>query len=302
VGLITDDFLPDIVLTYTAFDRSSVNVNNGNFNFTEVVLEQTFIGEAFVMDIDNQGTDDFVFVDYYSNTIPLYKFIGNDQFELQSNFYASGTYTIASFLTDDFNQDSYDDFIISRCNWYDCTDSIYVYLSDQNWSFYESQRYYIGYLGFFNLKSADLNGDSFPDLYMSGAGTNGNKTLKILWNDGTGNFSYENPVGIKETPNPSPLSLSVSPNPFSDQVKITVNANEGADLSVTVYDIIGRKVKGLHPPAGGWSPPAGGWSHFLTLTWNGFDDSGLACPAGLYMIVVEGDNRQIYTKVVKSER
>lgn len=34
VGLITDDSLPDIVLAYSSFNRTSVNINSGNFDFT----------------------------------------------------------------------------------------------------------------------------------------------------------------------------------------------------------------------------------------------------------------------------
>jgi len=88
VGFITDDSLRDIVLSYSAFDRSSVNVNEGDLDFTEVIIEETFIGEAFVMNLDNQGTDDIAFANYYTKTVPLYKFIGDDQFELHSSFYA----------------------------------------------------------------------------------------------------------------------------------------------------------------------------------------------------------------------
>jgi hypothetical protein len=114
VGFITDDSLRDVVLSYSAFNRSSVNVNDGNFDFTEVIIEETFIGEAFVMNLDDQGTDDFAFVNYYTKTVPLFKYIGDDQFELQSNYYAEGTYPISSFLSADFNQDGYDDFAITR--------------------------------------------------------------------------------------------------------------------------------------------------------------------------------------------
>ncbi|MBP6873024.1 MAG: T9SS type A sorting domain-containing protein [Bacteroidales bacterium] len=94
------------------------------------------------------------------------------------------------------------------------------------------------------------------------------------------------PGFTQESPNPSTISISVFPNPFSDQVKITINAEKGADLSVVVYNILGRKVKG-------WRPE--GWRPF-------FDDSGNECPAGLYLFAAEGDNFSSFEKVVKSER
>ena len=291
VGLFTDDSLLDIVLTYSAFDRSSVYVNNGNLNFSEVVLAESFIGEAFVMNIDNQGPDDFLFVNYYTNTLPLYKFIGNEQFELQSYYYATGIYTIASFLADDFNQDGYDDFIISRCNWYDCTDSIYVYFNDLNWSFHESQKYYVGYLGFFNLKSADLNDDSFPDLYMSGAGTNGNKTLKILWNDGSGSFSNENPV-LNNDIDSFNYQLNIFPNPFHDYINIEIPRTNNARLSISIFDMYGRLVRNcidvetydsLH----------------VSIRWDGTDEQMEVCSEGIYILVIRSNSNHVSKKIIK---
>jgi len=290
VGFITDDSLPDIVLTYSAFDRSSVYVNNGNFNFTEVVLEQTFIGEAFVMNIDNQGTEDFAFLISYSKSIALYKFIGNDQFERQANYYAPGEYNISTFLPADFNMDGYDDFAITRGDWWNGSDSLYIYFNDHNWSFDLNQIFYLGYLGFFNLKSADLNGDLFPDLYMSGAGTNGNKTLKLLWNDGTGNFSWENPVFIKESDSID-CKLNVFPNPFHDNVRIEVQLTNKSRVSVTMYDLFGKIVKEFcdiesHSPQ-------------LQINWDGTDEEKGTCPQGIYILTLRSDSDQISKKIVK---
>jgi hypothetical protein len=291
VGLITDDSLPDIVLAYSAFNRTSVNINNGNLNFIEVVLAQTMIGEAFVMNLDNQGTDDFAFANYYTKTIPLYKFIGNNQFELQSNFYAEGTYPVSSFLPADFNHDGYDDFSITRGDWWNSSDSLYIYFNDQNWSFNLNQILYIGVQTWYKSCTADLNGDAFPDIFMKGC--NGSNILTLLWNDGTGNFSYENPVGIEEPKANPPFTVTVAPNPFSDKTTITINNDVEEDLSFAVYDISGRRIKGLHPPVGGWSP-------FLELSWDGKDNSGNPCVPGLYLIAVEGNNNINFTKVIKT--
>jgi hypothetical protein len=291
VGLVNNDSLPDIVLSYSSFDRSSVNVNNGNFNFTEVVLEETFIGEAFVMNLDNQATDDFVFVNYYTNTIPLYKYNGNNQFELQSNFYAPGAYTIASFLVDDFNQDGFDDFAITRCNWTDCTDSIYIYFNNQNWSFNEPQSYYVGYLGGFNLKSADLNGDSFPDLYMSGAGINGNKTLRFLWNDGDGGFIYENPVNIQDRVSRN-YSINIFPNPFGSHLLIELDGNMDKNFLIKILNIYGRTVKFF-------KIAETEINNRLAIVWDGCDENQNLCPSGIYIVTACSDSFQFSRKVIK---
>lgn len=286
MGLITDDSLPDIVLSYSAFDRSSVNVNNGNFNFTEVVLEQTFIGEAFIMNIDNQETEDFAFSISYSKSIALYKFIGNDQFELQSSFYAEGSYPISSFLPADFNQDGFDDFAITRSDWWNSSDSLYIYFNDQNWSFYLNQIIYVGYMGFFNLKSTDLNGDSYPDLYMKGAGTNGNKTLKLLWNDGTGFFSTNNPVHILE-PTGVNNSLSIFPNPFVTKLQIKIGTNLTDNLTINISNIYGVTLKSFRFSKNELK-------NMQTIIWEGYP-----CPPGIYIVTARSNSFQLSEKVIK---
>ena len=285
-GFLDIDSLPDIVLSYSAFNKSCVFLNNGNFNFTEVVLEDHFNHDTPIMNLDSAGTDDIGLVSYDVSDISLFKYIGDEQFELQSDFYADGTYDIASFSTDDLNRNGFDDFAITRCSWTNCTDSLYIYLNDYHWSFNLHQRLYLGELSFFQLEFSDLNGDSFPDIYMKGC--NGGDLLILLWNDGFGFFSYENPVGVNAPQAGSRNNISAAPNPFLNNVTITINAENAEDLFISIYDMTGRKVKGLQPE--GWSP---------FFTWDGHNDSGLDCPAGMYLIFMEGNKYCYFTKVVK---
>jgi hypothetical protein len=289
VGFITDDSQQDIVLTYSAFDRSSVNVNDGNFNFTEVVLEETFIGEAFVMDIDNEGTDDFAFANYYTKTVPLYKFTGNNQFELQSNFYAEGTYPLSSFLPADFNQDGFDDFAITRGDWWNSSDSLYIYLNDHNWSFNLNQILYIGVQTWYKSCTTDLNGDEFPDIFMKGC--NGNNILTLLWNDGNGNFSFENPVGIYESNN-FEFSLKIFPNPFTTHLKVEVIPKINNGVTITISNIYGSIIKTF-------IISKTELSNCQTITWDGYDENRILCPAGVYIITVRTESIQFSKKVLK---
>ncbi len=289
VGFITDDSLPDIVLSYSAFDRTSVHVNNGNLNFSEIVLEDNFNYETPVMNLDNQGTDDFAFVNYATNKVALYKYLENNQFELQSNFYASGTYGIDSFIADDFNQDGYDDFAIRRCNWYECTDSIYIYFNDHNWSFNLNQTLYIGEWNWYKALTEDLNGDFFPDIIMKGY--NGNNILTLLWNDGNGNFSFENPVKIAEI---SPLycELDVFPNPFIDNLTIKLNTNLLEDYSIFISNIYGKILKSFYIKCSELKSNN-------KIIWDGKDDNKSACSPGIYLITLKSNSDQVLKKVIK---
>lgn len=243
VGFLDTDSLPDIVLSYSAFNRSSAYLNSGNFNFTEVVLEDHFNHDTPIMNLDDAGTDDIGLVSFDASNINLFKYIGDEQFELQSDFYAEGIYDIASFSTDDLNNDGFDDFAITRCSWTDCTDSLYIYLNDHQWSFNLHQSLYLGELAFFELKFSDLNGDSFPDIFMKGCnGLLYGNILTVLWNDGTGNFAEENPVEINETAI-NPVNLAMFPNPASNIITISFpgsfNKHNG---DILIINTLGVKV------------------------------------------------------------
>lgn len=238
-GFLDNDSLPDIALSYNALNKSSAYLNNGNFNFTEVILEDYFNSETPIMNLDNAGTDDISLVSYDASNINQLKYIGNEQFELQSDFYATGTYDIAGFLADDFNQDGFDDFAIPRCSWTDCTDSIYLYINNQEWSFYHPQQYFVGSLYFFRFYSTDLNGDSFPDIYMKGYSEN--STIKILWNNGDGTFSYENPVKIDEKVI-NHMRLTIYPNPFQQQFTFNYELLKEGILEISIVTTIGQLV------------------------------------------------------------
>lgn len=288
-GFLDADSLPDIVLSYSTFNRSSVYLNNGNFNFTEAVLEDHFNHDTPIMNLDNFGTDDIGLVSFDVNNINLFKYIGNEQFELQTDFYATGTYKIAGFLAADFNQDGFDDFAITRCSWTDCTDSIYIYLNNHDWSFNKPQQYFVGTLNRFISYSADFNGDSFPDIYMKGYSEN--STIKILWNDGFGFFSYENHVKIKEKVL-NPISLNVFPNPFFSDIRIEIHLTEPEDVEINIKDLYGNLLKNFKlrniAITNGYS--------FL---WNGRDETGNPYPPGVYIITASVNNYQVANKVIK---
>lgn len=77
-GFLDADSLPDIAISYTNFNKSSVYLNNGNFIFTEVVLEDHFNHDTPIMNLDNSGPDDIGLVSFDVNNINLFKYIGNE--------------------------------------------------------------------------------------------------------------------------------------------------------------------------------------------------------------------------------
>jgi hypothetical protein len=102
-----------------------------------------------------------------------------------------------------------------------------------------------------------------------------------------------------------PLKLTCSPNPFHenlaihfqmpilDQVQDKSRANSDPQVSIIVYDVIGRILKIFHPVPCALCP--------TLFTWSGTDQSGERLPAGVYLIHVTANydgKRYIGTKKV----
>jgi flagellar hook assembly protein FlgD len=137
------------------------------------------------------------------------------------------------------------------------------------------------------IKSADLNGDNYPDFYMTGY--NSNKKIKILWNNGDGTFSYLNPVGIKDSQPEESSFFEVNPNPFLSATNIKFNCNEVSDVSVQIFSMQGREIKSLLNDQK--------IKGTFQLTWDGTDNSGRKCPTGVYFIILEV-NGNLYSKKI----
>ena len=203
----------------------------------------------------------------------FYKNTGDAEFQFQGDSPLIDAHAVVLNDYNDYNMDGMTDICYSQCYLTGCDDSIYISFCNQNWSFDSGKSYYIGELNWFRLKSIDLNGDSYPDLFMTGY--NSNNKVKILWNNGYGTFSYTNPVGIIHIQDKPQCSITTSPNPFYDRINISVQTTKPCLLSLVICDIYGREVKvfvpGKHQPTG-----------IFQWIWDGKDEAGNECSAGMY--------------------
>ena len=82
------------------------------------------------------------------------------------------------------------------------------------------------------------------------------------------------------------------PNPFNPAVVIPLElATDAAQVSLTVYDVLGRRVRQV------WDGPLGAGSH--RFVWDGRDESGRAVAAGVYIYQVAVDGRVEAKKTTK---
>ena len=82
------------------------------------------------------------------------------------------------------------------------------------------------------------------------------------------------------------------PNPFNPAVVIPLDlATDAAQVSLTVYDVLGRRVQQV------WQGPLGAGSH--RFSWDGRDEAGKAVAAGVYLYRVEVDGQIEAKKTTK---
>ncbi len=96
------------------------------------------------------------------------------------------------------------------------------------------------------------------------------------------------PAGIGE-PAENAISLGASPAVFAGQTDINYSLPSEQDISLEIYDALGRNVRTLDLGA----KSAGNHS----ATWNGEDDSGKPLANGIYLCVLKADDGKASTKV-----
>ena len=82
------------------------------------------------------------------------------------------------------------------------------------------------------------------------------------------------------------------PNPFNPAVVLPLDlATDAVGVSLTVYDVLGRRVRQV------WQGPLGAGSH--RFVWDGRDEAGKAVAAGVYLYQVEVDGQVEAKKTTK---
>ncbi len=90
---------------------------------------------------------------------------------------------------------------------------------------------------------------------------------------------------IKETPADIDL-LHSYPNPFNSAIQIPFVVRSGEEVSVDIYDMLGRKVKSLFNGITGTNS-------LRTVNWNGKDNFNHPVSSGSYLVVLKGNGSKI---------
>ncbi len=113
--------------------------------------------------------------------------------------------------------------------------------------------------------------------------------------DTSGNFELSITTGSQKVPNTVPQTIELAqnyPNPFSSSTAISYRLSKQANVTVTIFDIVGRKIRRFdlgHQMFGEYG-----------LTWNGKDNFGMDVSAGVYFCELRTEREPRVMKMVHS--
>lgn len=288
IGKINNDELEDIL----AARLFGVQLFYNNFPiFEEVIIDSFPATHSYIDDMNNNGYNDLVlFAHNYILGIPcymkiLYNFGDSTFIEGDTLNFPCGTY-IQNIK--DFNNDNFPDLIYTKSTWDEINEYIYICFNNQEGSFNEPDSIFIGVPQWFKITSADFDNNGYQDIAVTGYFFNEiDQAVRILFNDGTGDFLEEPQVGINndelEITN---CKLSNYPNPFNPQTTVNFSIKEQGFVELIIYNIKGRLVKELN------SQILEGGEH--NVSWNGRDNNNQCCSSGIYLmnLKVNGKSRK----------
>jgi len=188
----------------------------------------------------------------------------------------------------DFNNDSFPDLVYTKGTWNENNENIFVCFNNQDGTFCEPDSIYIGVPQWFKISSDDFDNNGYQDIAVAGYYCNEiDQAVRILFNDGTGDFVEEPQVGINnEELEITNCKLSNYPNPFNPQTIIKFSIREQGFVELKIYNIKGRLVKELT------SQILEGGEH--NVSWNGKDQNNQCCSSGIYLmnLKVNGKSRK----------
>jgi hypothetical protein len=228
-----------------------------------------------VPDADGDGKPEFVVKGFVIPTAQIHAFIfeaiGDNTYEIIQTFtLPGGDYYGGYSDVGDVDGDGIPEIALEGCQ------NVYIIKAAGNDSFYVWETLPGNNSGS-SVRVYDIDGNGLSEVIISG-----NNSTKI----------YEYEVGIKEATNMAVqgLNLNIHPNPFTRLLNIEFQNLGEKEVTIKIYDIMGRLVRTLHK---------GITNQGCTLIWHGDDEQGKAVARGVYFVRFETPEQSIAKQVVK---
>lgn len=258
------------------FTELYVNDGSGTFAMaTGTPFRGSQLGAIDIADVDDDGDPDVLIsgFDGSEEFTELYRNDGTGNFSLDNGSVFMGlAYSSAQFI--DFDMDGDEDLIISGYNGGTQTRNTLIYTNDGEGVFNQLPSTTLPASQQFGNKAADIDGDSDPDIYMSGSTNGGGPNIAALYRN-------ESLTSLGVADNGVFDEMTAFPNPTNDDI----NLNFGENLEtfkVELYSLTGKLIQS---------------TSYHNSNAASFQ---INASAGIYMLkVMDGNNNQIVIKVVK---
>lgn len=105
----------------------------------------------------------------------------------------------------------------------------------------------------------------------------------------TGNYG-DAAAAVEEEETALPAIFNIYPNPFRNAASILFTAQKDEEVTVSIYNIAGQKVRNICSRSGK--------THRI-IRWNGMGDNGNPVPAGVYFCVARSAGNEVIKKLIK---
>jgi len=220
----------------------SILINNGNGTFQAPYNYGvgSGAGSVFAADLDGDDDNDLAVANEYSNNVSILINNGNATFQDARN-YGVGIHPWSVFAAD-LDEDDDNDLAVAN----NISHNVSILLNNGDGTFQAADNYWAG--GYSSsVFAADLDGDGDNDLAVTNENSNDvsiliNRTVETGIDD------------FNDATKPYSVSLSQNyPNPFNAQTTIQYSVPEQSNVTIDIFDLLGRKIESLEEgikPAG----------------------------------------------------